>query len=225
MKRGFAGQDKRAFKRPRQSVVAAADVVMRDAGQRGRKSPAVALAVEKKFFDTSDATDVTTTATIVNLNNVGAGDTALLRDGNKILCKTVQIRAKLTLEAATANSVCRYLVVHDKNANGTAPTAAQVFEGTPSVTAMKNIANASRFVTLLDKTVVLNHTDSAGGALFKLYISEFVKVPQNLQLTAFADGTAAVPISGSLSLIIIGDIAAGAADCDAVWANRLRFIG
>lgn len=227
MKRKAGNQPGSAFKKPRmarQPSVVLGDVIMADVGRR-KRGGAVALQAEKKFFDTSDTTDATTTATVVNLNNVGAGDTALLRDGNKILCKSIQIRGKLTLEAATANSVVRYMVVHDKNANGTAPTAAQVFEGTPAVTGMKNISNASRFTTLLDRTVVLNHTDSAGGALFKLYVNEFVKVPQNLQLTAFSDGTAAVPISGSLSLIIIGDIAAGAADCDAVWANRLRFIG
>lgn len=227
MKRKASGQPGSAFKKPRmtrQPSVVLGDVIMADVGRR-RKGGAVALQAEKKFFDTSDTTDVTTTATVVNLNAVGAGDTALLRDGNKILCKTIQIRAKLTVEAATANTICRYLVVHDKNANGTAPTAAQVFEGTPAVTSMKNISNASRFTTLLDKVVLMNQQDSGGGNLFKGYISEFVKVPGNLQLTSFADGTAAVPTSGSLSLIIIGDVAAGAADCDAVWANRLRFIG
>lgn len=224
MKRGAAARDKRPFKRPRQAgPVGQGDVVMRDVGGRGRK--AIALVAEKKFNDSSSVTDVTTTATVVNLNTMAAGDTALLRDGNKILSKTVQIRATLQLESLAANSIIRYLVVHDKNSNGVAPTAAQIFEGTPAVYSMKNIGNGSRFTTLLDKIVVLNNQSDTAGAMAKAYISEFIKVPESLQLTAFADGTAAVPISGSLSLIIIGDIAAGVADVDAVFNNRLRFIG
>lgn len=192
--------------------------------KRERSIPAL-LTSEKKYNDTSSVADVTTTATIVSLNSVAAGDTALLRDGNKILCVSIQIRATLVLESLAANSIIRYLIVHDKNSNGTAPTAAQVFEGTPAVYSMKSVANASRFTTLLDKVVVLNNQSDTAGAVAKAYRSEYIKVPQQLQLSQFADGSAAVPVSGSLSLIIIGDIAAGAADVDAIFNIRLRFIG
>ena len=231
MKRGAAAGDKRPFKRPRPSapvLAAAADVVMRDAfgGGRGRRPPAaVALAPEKKFFDSVTITDATTTASILNLNNMAAGDTVLLRDGNKIICKSIQLRGTFQNESLAQNNVIRYMVIHDKNSNGTAPTAAQVFEGTPSVQGMKSIANASRFTTLLDKTVVLNNLSDTAGAMAFAYISEYVKIPANLQLSAFADGTAAVPVSGSLSLIIIGSTAAGATDVDVIMNTRLRFIG
>lgn len=193
--------------------------------QARTKKANVSIGVEKKFFDSVTVTDATTTTSVLNLNNMGAGDTALLRDGNKILCKSIQLRGSFSLEAVSANAIVRYMIVHDKNGNGTAPTAAQVFEGTPAVQALKNIGNASRFVTLLDKTIVLNSTTTTATALQKEYISEYVKIPQNLQLAAYADGTAAVPITGSLSLLIISDLAAGAADVDVVVNTRLRFIG
>lgn len=192
---------------------------------QARKKANVSIGVEKKFFDSVTVTDATTTASVLSLNNMGAGDTALLRDGNKILCKSIQLRGSFSLEAVSANAIVRYMIIHDKNANGTAPTAAQVFEGTPAVQGLKNIGNASRFVTLLDKTIVLNSTTTTATALQKEYISEYVKIPQNLQLAAYADGTAAVPTSGSLSLIIISDLAAGAADVDTFINTRLRFIG
>lgn len=227
MKRKAGNQPGAAFKKPRMSrqpSVVLGDVIMADV-RRGRKSSPVGLAAEKKFFDSITVTDATTTASVLSLNNMGAGDTALLRDGNKILCLSVQLRGSFQLESLAANSIVRYMVIHDKNANGTAPTAAQVFEGTPAVTALKSIGNASRFTTLLDKTIVINNQSDTAGAMAKAYVSEYIKVPRDLQLAAFTDGTAAVPISGSLSLLIIGDIAAGAADVDVVMSTRIRFIG
>lgn len=225
MKRRANFQPGAAFKRPRQSPVVA-DVVMRDvAGQRRRRQAAPSLAVEKKFNDSSCVTDATTTASITPLNTMAAGDTALLRDGNKILCTSVQIRGTLTLESLAANAIVRYLVVHDKNSNGVDPTAAQIFSTTPAVYGLKSITNASRFTTLLDKTIVLMNQSDTAGAVGKAYINEYIKIPQALQLASFADGTSACPVSGSLSLIIISDLVAGAADVDVITLNRLRFIG
>lgn len=211
-----------AFKKPRPSIQRQPSIMMADfnrGGGGGRRQ--LTLAPEKKFNDSSSTVDSTTTAVVVNLNTMAAGDTALLRDGNKILTTSVQIRATIRNESATISTVNRILVVHDKNSNGTAPTAAQVFEGTPGVTSLKSISNASRFTTLLDKTFV-NNSD---GSFNYTYINEYVKVPQALQLTSFADGTAAVPISGSLSLIYIGSEAAGVADTDVILQARCRFIG
>lgn len=179
------------------------------------------LSPELKFNDVSANADATTTATITNLNTMASGDTALLRDGNKILSKSVQIRGTVRNESATISTVFRILVVHDKNSNGTAPTAAQIFEGTPTVYALKSIANSSRFTTLLDKTYVNN----SNGSFNYLYINEYVKVPMSCQLASFADGTAAVPISGSLTMVYIGSEAAGIADTDCLFAARCRFQG
>lgn len=227
MKRRPTTQPGGAFKKPRtlarQPSVVLGDVIMQDVG-RGRRAN-VALAPEKKFFDSVQITDASTTATILNLNNMAAGDTAITRDGNKIICRSIQLRGTFQNESLAVNNVVRYMVIHDKNSNGTAPTLAQVFEGTPAVQGMKSISNASRFTTLLDKTVVLNNSSDTAGAFQIVYISEYIKVPQALQLSAFADGTGAVPISGSLSLIIIGSTAAGANDVDVIMNTRLRFIG
>lgn len=182
----------------------------------------VMLAPEKKFFDNSSNTDANTTATVVNLNAVGAGDTALLRDGNKILCNSVQFRMRLLNSDTATPTTVRVMIIHDKNSNGTAPTAAQVLEGTPSVVSMKSISNASRFTTLLDKIVVVNNFNAS---IANEYITDYVKIPKNLQLAAFADGTAAVPISGSLSLIYIGSSISGAADTLVDMTTRTRFVG
>jgi hypothetical protein len=227
MKRKATGGDRRPTKKAnlgRAPSVVLGDVIMGGMGG-GRRKANVALAPEKKFFDSVTVTDASTTASVLNLNNMGAGDTAVLRDGNKIICQSVQLRGSFENESLAQNNTIRYMVVHDKNSNGTAPTAAQVFEGTPAVQGMKSISNASRFTTLLDKVVVLNNLSDTAGAFAQAYISEYIKVPQALQLSAFADGTAAVPVSGSLSLIIIGSTASGATDVNVVMNTRLRFIG
>lgn len=189
--------------------------------QQQRKTTSTLLSPEKKFNDSSSTADSTTTASLVNLNTMAAGDTALLRDGNKILSKSVQIRATIRNESTTISTTNRIMVIHDKNSNGVQPTAAQIFEGTPSVSAMKSISNASRFTTLLDKTFVNN----SNGSFNYTYINEYVKVPLKCQLASFADGTSVVPVSGSLTLLYIGSEAAGVADTDVILAARCRFVG
>jgi len=208
MKRKASTAINRPFKRPRQVAPS-------------KKKASVSLAAEKKFNDTSSLTDATTTAVLVNLNAMAAGDTALLRDGNKILSKSIQIRGTIRNESATISTVVRVMVVYDKNSNGTQPTAVQILEGIPGVTSLKSVANASRFITLMDKTYVTN----SNGSFNYNYINEYVKVPQNCQLAAFADGTAAVPVSGSLTLLYIGSESTGVADTDIVFQMRCRFVG
>lgn len=192
---------------------------------KSTKRQNVLLGAEKKFFDTSSVTDASTTVTVVNLNNMAAGDTALTRDGNKILCKSCQFRITLENESLAQNTIVRFVLVHDKNANGVAPTGAQVFEGTPNVYSMKSVANASRFITLWDETIVLNNSSDTAGAFQKGYIEKYISIPQHLQLSMYADGTAVVPTSGSLSLLYLSDVASGATDVNIIDNNRLRFVG
>lgn len=185
----------------------------------------VLIGSEKKFFDSSSVTDASTTVTVVPLNSMAAGDTALTRDGNKILCKSIQLRIAVQNESLSENNIFRYVVVHDKNANGVSPTGAQVFEGTPNVYSMKNISNASRFRTLLDQVMPINNTSDTAGCFRKEYFDHFITIPEDLQLTQYADGTADVPISGSLSLLYLSDVVSGVTDLNVIDSNRLRFVG
>lgn len=193
-----------------------------------KRKPSALLTQELKFNDFSNAGDISTTGVIVDMTTFAAGDTALLRDGNKILAKSIQLRGTFATESLAQNAIVRYMIIHDKNSNGTAPTFAQVFSTTPIVThvySLKSIANASRFTTLLDRTIVINNQSDTAGAFAKAYIDEYIKVPESCQLVAFADGTSAVPISGSLSLMIISDVATGITDVDSALLGRLRFVG
>uniref|UniRef100_UPI004047E422 hypothetical protein n=1 Tax=Yoonia sp. TaxID=2212373 RepID=UPI004047E422 len=110
MKRKASTQGGSAYKKPR---------LTRQGGVYGAglKKASVTLAAEKKFNDVSFATDATTTGTIVALNTIAAGDTALLRDGNKILCKTLYIKCNYVLEDIAQSALMRFMLVVDKNAN------------------------------------------------------------------------------------------------------------
>uniref|UniRef100_UPI0040489F37 hypothetical protein n=1 Tax=Flavobacterium sp. TaxID=239 RepID=UPI0040489F37 len=193
-----------------------------------RKSQAVGLAAEKKFNDVSFNTDATTTGTIVALNTFGAGDTALLRDGNKILCKTLYIKCALALEDIAQSAIIRFMLVVDKNANVAAPTIAGVATGpleSIAIQSQRQISSMARFHVLMDEVVTLNQSGGTGCAKSKAYFERFVKIPENLQLTTYFDGTSSLPVTNGLSLIYFSDVAAGAADVDVLGTVRLRFIG
>lgn len=193
-----------------------------------RSRPNPELAPEKKFNDVSFATDATTTGTVVALNTFAAGDTALLRDGNKVMNKSLNLRISYALESLTASANLRFIVVLDKNANGTSPTVASALTGpldaiTPE--AQRRVDSISRFWVLMDEVVTLNAQTGTGGALSKGFLQRNIKIPQDLALSQYIDGTAAVPVSNSLSLLYFSDLAAGAADVDISGTCRLRFVG
>lgn len=221
MKRKAGSQVGGNFKRAR-SDLRQLDVVMAD--QQRRKSQAlVGLTQELKFNDTAFNTDATTTGAIIALSTFAAGDTSLLRDGNKILVRSFELRVRLELEAVTQNAVCRFLLVRDKNANIAAPpTIAGSIITAVSPEALREIAYMSRYDVLMDKTITINE---GSGAVQKAFFKKYIKVPQDQALTSFSDGTAAIPVSNSYSLIYLSDVAAGATDVNVFGNCRMRFVG
>lgn len=187
-----------------------------------------ALAPELKFFDTAFNTDASTTGTIVSLNNMAAGDTALTRDGNKILCKSLNLRIAIQNESLTISSTVRVLVVVDKNANNANPSFATAGTGvleaiTPE--SQRRIDSISRFHCLMDETIVINAESGTGGAESKAFIERFIRIPEEFQLSQYLDGSAGVPVSNSLTLLYLSDQVSGVSDVNFVGTCRLRFIG
>lgn len=194
-----------------------------------RKSSALKdLKPELKYNDVSFNTDATTTETVIALTTIAAGDTALLRDGNKIICKSLELRIHLTNEALTQSNVVRFVVVKSMQSNSAAPTwftgggLTDVFDAS-TITARRATLTASRFKIIMDQTLVLNQFGSTGGALSMEYFHKYMKLPD--EVTSFFDGTAAVPVTNAYYLMYVGSTAAGATDCDVVGTARLRFVG
>jgi len=179
---------------------------------------------ELKFNDATFNTDATTTPTIVDLNNFAAGDTVLLRDGNKIAMRSLELRVRFALEAITTNALMRFVVVVDNNANQTAPTWTGVFDSA-TVDSQRLIGNMGRYTILMDKVIPLNQASSAGGpqkGFFKKYIK--IRDPEQ-QLVQYTAGTALVPMKNSLTLMYISDLSSGVADVDIQGTARLRYVG
>jgi len=213
----------------RQPSVVLGDVIMADRfGGRRPKSSGVGLAPEKKYNDVTFNADATTTGSIVALNQMAAGDTALLRDGNKILMKSIQLRFTTELESLAQNAVCRFMIVYDKQTNLVNPTIAGAGTGpldSIAPTSLRQIATTSRFKILKDMTFAINSTSNTAGALQIQYHDAYVKIPNDCQFCQFADGAAGAPNSGGLYLMFFSNIAAGATDVNVVGQARLRFFG
>lgn len=205
----------------------------------GRKKPKVAavarkssalkdLTPELKYNDVSFNTDATTTETVVALTTVAAGDTALLRDGNKVICKSLELRIHLTNEALTQSNVVRFVVVKSIQANAAAPTwssgnaTTDVFDAS-TITARRATTTATKYKIIMDQTLVVNQFGSTGGALNMEYFHKYMKLPD--EVTQYGDGTASVPMTNAYYLLYLGSTAAGATDCDVVGTARLRFVG
>lgn len=116
---------------------------------------------EIKRFDSNNSVGMTSTPTIVNLNQIAAGDDANQRNGNSILAKYVILNYNVLMNVATATAACRVMIVVDTENTGTDPTAAQILQNsaaTYNVSSPINIDNTARFTILADQKFTLSNT-------------------------------------------------------------------
>lgn len=215
-------------KRPRYLTGPTADRIRLQGNRRRqfrrRRVLAVAIAPEVKFHDVAFVTDATSTGTIVDLNAIVTGDTNANRDGVKVMNRSLDLRIAMALESIAQNAIVRFLLIWDTNANATAPTFAQVLDAI-TVQSLRNNDFTSRFWCLWDECFVINSTSGTAASFQKEFIHKHIKLPPKCQLTTFQDSGTSVPITGSLTLMYLSDVAAGVVDVDILGAARLRFVG
>lgn len=223
MKRKYAptAYSKQVAKKPRLSRQNAAVGPQLAAGI-AKQNALAALVQEIKYFDVSFATDASTTPAVGALNAVAAGDTNLLRDGNKIAMKALGIRFSMTNESIAQNVKTRVVIVLDHNANGASPAWTDVFDAA-TIESQRKVSNMSRFEILMDKVVVLNASTSTAGAFQKGFFKKYIKMPN--VIASYADGTGNSPITNALSIMYISDVASGLTDQDVTGTTRLYFHG
>lgn len=143
----------------------------RTVGTYGRYSPA---GKEKKFFDTQLGFTVVNSvgnilSSSLNLIKQGTGQSEML--GYKCTVRKILLRACMRIDgesstnatltdavAALTPEVMRFMIVLDKQCNGTAPTVAEVFDdfsGGPSYLSFNKLSNSRRFKILHSKEVSL----------------------------------------------------------------------
>ncbi len=123
---------------------------------------------ELKFHDLDiDDAVIATGATLAqdSCNKIPQGVTEVQRIGRKCRLKTINWRFSIEL-ANTANmtdskDVVRIILYLDKQANGATATTAQILES-DDYQSFNNLANKSRFRTLMDRTYAMEATAGAG---------------------------------------------------------------
>lgn len=174
------------------------------------------------YFDAAVATDATTTAVSLPLNNLAAGDTIITRDGNKTLNRGIQLRIQMSLESAAINQQVRMLVIHDATPTA-ATTALSGILLSVDMLGYMDTSIKSRYTILWDKVQVLNATDAT--ALQKAFIKKYIKIPVHLQPSIYGTANAAVPVSGGLTFYYVGDTATGVTDLNFSVNSRLTLVG
>lgn len=167
-----------------------------------------------------------TTGTVTLLNGVAQGDDFTNRTGRKFIMKSIYIRGLVkNVDAISGPACCRLIVVYDNQTNGAAPAVLDVLKEATS-TSQFNLNNRDRFRIIFDKVWSVGAIDNtatqsyaAGPAIqcFKLY--------KKIALETLNNGTGATVASiatGSVYMITIGDLAAGAGGTFKL-TSRIRF--
>lgn len=126
---------------------------------------------ELKFFDTSHSfnfdqtNEVPTTGQLVLIPQ---GVTESTRIGRKATIRSVNIKGTINLIPATGSVVSgnAFLwLILDKQCNGAAASVNDVFTGTNATTALRNMANSSRFIVMKKWVWLMSPQAGVGGAL------------------------------------------------------------
>lgn len=204
-----------------------------------RNRRAAGMRAEKKVVDLNLASyAVENTGTVITLlNGCVAGSQNFNRIGRKINLKSLQLRGFLNqTDSSTGLTYVRMIIFYDKQANGAAPTFANVITsqniaGTTSsaATDMVNLDNRDRFEIIRDRVFCLGAIDTTAtqtytGSPQNIAIDEYVRLGN--RETVFNAGTAGTVgdiQSGSLYVVWISN-QANATGATFVGSYRTRFI-
>lgn len=147
--------------------------ITREAGYFGRYAGSGARddTPELKFFDVdADNTTITAGGEISgSLNLIAQGATESNRIGRKCVLRSIAMRGAIVLTgvadgaALRGGDIVRVLVYLDRQCNGAVATVTDILE-TASFRSFNNLANKSRFRTLMDLTTQINIKAASGTA-------------------------------------------------------------
>lgn len=168
--------------------------------------------VEKKYFDTSESTAVSTTATLTHLTAVAQGDGATSRDGNTFRCKSLQMRDVFSINGAATVSNIRYIVFIWKD--DTAPTVADILDDS-DYTSLLNIETSSKYRILRDYSYSIDQSGDKGSIMRNGYI------PLNL-VVKFDNTTGADYMNNSIWALAVSSEATNTVARSSKY--RIRFV-
>lgn len=142
-----------------------ADYVLKKGARTGDSVYALAQSVQKiaQMINTDKKVHyldnvsqvVSSTPAFSLLNGIANGTDENSRIGNQILSKDLEMRFNLAKHASATTVFHRFVVFVDKEADGTTPTSAELFENTNYLQSPFNNDNRDRFIILWDMKVPL----------------------------------------------------------------------
>lgn len=199
-------------------------------GRIARRSGRMPVGSELKFFDTTLSFTVDTTGEVPatgQLVLIPQGVTESTRVGRKCVIKSILIRAALRLDPTTAASfggnTAIYLCI-DMQTNGAAAGVTDCFTGSTLPTAVRNLANSSRFKIL--KKWIHSWQATAGATTAYAPCSQFLEWYSTCSIPLeFSSTTGAITELKSNNLFLFAGADSGSID-DLVAVNgicRVRF--
>lgn len=163
------------------------------------------------------------TGAVVLLNGCARGDDISERVGRQITMKSIELKGVSYVTAGTGiDQSVRAMVVYDRQTNGSALTIAQVLDqtaGNPSYQ-LRNLENRRRFTVLMDRRIDLNASGESGSTKQWQF---YRRLNHPVTFNSGDAGTVADITTGSVYLITVGNVAAGATAGGCLVYSRIRY--
>lgn len=212
-------------RRPRSQIQWAEARISREAlaAAARRPAPVRGLVVsdgELKSVDVGATVAADATSSVILLNGMARGDEINERIGREVTMRSIQITGcAYVAPAAGIDQNHRVILVYDRQTNAAALTAAQVLAAV-NCYAPRNLENRKRFKILFDRTWHLNATAEPNSQhIFKFYR----RLAHPMTFNAGDAGTVADITTGSLYMVTIGSVAAGATAGSVLFNARIRY--
>jgi len=172
--------------------------------------------------DTTINLNAVPVATLVILNDIAEGNDIQERKGRKIVMKSLNVKGSARVLATTVAEYgsMKIAAVYDMQANGVAPTAAQIWnDSTTGTGSTRNLDNRDRFKVLFEKTYSFGPGQNQS---IPLEIFKKVSLPVIYKGTT---GEIASISTGSLYIFTWGSVLGDVANhgCALVATCRLRY--
>lgn len=122
---------------------------------------------ELKYHDVSTSgvfPTVPSAATVTLVNGIAEGTDIFERVGRKVNLKSLEYKFHILPNTVNpGTNLCRFMVVHDRQCNGLAPSVGDILESAAVLYSFKNATNERRFTVLADQEWGCAYDGTVGG--------------------------------------------------------------
>lgn len=179
---------------------------------------------QNKICDTTNSGTVTNTGLVFPLSLMAQGSDVVQRLGEEIHPKEMDVRMSFSIGTATGPSLCRVIVVRDRNCNGAVPAVVDVLNLiTPAPMSHFNYLNFQgddlpRFDILLDETFAIAPSSDQNQILL-----DRIKFPEDSHIHYLGPSSVNANLGkNNLFALVISD--QSALGPTFTWASRLNYL-